>query len=303
MSVVVVTDSSASLPADLVGELGIGVVPLHVLIGDRAVREGVDDLDIDYTSDTVTTSAPSPGELRAVYESALDRSDGDGVVAVHLSRQLSGTWEAGRQAVRDMGADDTVRLVDSLGAGLATGLPVLAAARRACAGAALDVVYEAAVAAAARARTFILVNRTEQLRRGGGSAPPPRSSAASSSPNRCCRSSVAGWSCGRKCVLAPRPTRSWSPPRWTPLAKTVRRWRCSIWAHPMPPTASLPNCGNESRGGRGHHRRVRSGAGRPSRRRGGGCAGLARWLLTPSNSRIRPSVRDLVRPRCRGVSA
>ncbi|WP_280231883.1 DegV family protein [Nocardia cyriacigeorgica] len=167
MSVVVVTDSSASLPADLVGELGIGVVPLHVLVGDRAVREGVDDLDIDYTSDTVTTSAPSPGELRAVYEAALDRSDGDGVVAVHLSRQLSGTWEAGRQAVRDMGAGERVRLVDSLGAGLATGLPVLAAARRACTGAALDVVYDAAVAAAARARTFILVNRTEQLRRGG----------------------------------------------------------------------------------------------------------------------------------------
>lgn len=102
-----------------------------------------------------------------MYEQGLARSGGDGVVAVHLSRQLSGTWEAGRQAVRDMDAADRVRLVDSLGAGLATGLPALAAARRARAGAPLDVVYDAAVAAAARARTFILVNRTEQLRRGG----------------------------------------------------------------------------------------------------------------------------------------
>ncbi|MEV6322329.1 DegV family protein [Nocardia sp. NPDC051787] len=167
MAVVVVTDSSASLPTEHLDELDIAVVPLHVLIGDRAIREGVDPVDIDYAADTVTTSAASPGELRVVYEQALERSRGDGVVAVHLSRQLSGTWEAGRQAVRDMDAADRVRLVDSLGAGLATGLPALAAARRARAGAPLDVVYDAAVAASARARTFILVNRTEQLRRGG----------------------------------------------------------------------------------------------------------------------------------------
>lgn len=167
MSVVVVTDSSASLPADLVADLGILVVPLHVLVDDREIREGVDECAIDYASATVSTSAASPGELRAVYERALALSGGDGVVAVHISRQLSATWEAGRQAVLDMDAADRVRLVDSLGAGLGTGLPVLAAARRADAGAPLDIVYDSAVAAAGRGRAFIMVNRTEQLRRGG----------------------------------------------------------------------------------------------------------------------------------------
>ncbi|MEU4322953.1 DegV family protein [Nocardia fluminea] len=167
MAVVVVTDSAAGLSADLVAELGIEVVPLHVLVGEREIREGVDPIEIDYTADSVTTSAASPGELREAYERALNHSGGDGVVAVHLSRRLSATWESGRQAVRDMGAEDRVRVVDSLGAGLATGLPVLAAARRAVAGAALDAVYERAVSAATRSRTFILVNRTEQLRKGG----------------------------------------------------------------------------------------------------------------------------------------
>ncbi|MEU4811701.1 DegV family protein [Nocardia fluminea] len=167
MAVVVVTDSAAGLSADLVAELGIEVVPLHVLVGEREIREGVDPIEIDYTADSVTTSAASPGELREAYERALNHSGGDGVVAVHLSRMLSATWESGRQAVRDMGAEDRVRVVDSLGAGLATGLPVLAAARRAVAGAALDAVYERAVSAATRSRTFILVNRTEQLRKGG----------------------------------------------------------------------------------------------------------------------------------------
>ncbi|MBF4996298.1 DegV family protein [Nocardia sp. BSTN01] len=167
MTVVVVTDSAASIPAALVSELGIVVVPLHVLVDDRAIAEGVDDCDIDYGTSTVTTSSASPGELRAAYERALELSAGDGVVAVHISRQLSATWEAGRQAVQDMDAADRVRLVDSLSAGLGTGLPVLAAARRARSGATLDVVYDTAVAAAGRSRTFIVVNRTEQLRRGG----------------------------------------------------------------------------------------------------------------------------------------
>ncbi|WP_024803327.1 DegV family protein [Nocardia sp. BMG51109] len=167
MAVVVVTDSSASLPADLVADLGIVVVPLHVLVDGRAIREGVDDEPIDYTSSTVTTSAAAPGELGAAYERALARSGGDGVVAVHISRRLSSTWEAARQAVRDVDAADRVRLVDSLSAGLGTGLPVLAAARRARAGADLRAVYDAATSAATRGRAFIVVNRTEQLRRGG----------------------------------------------------------------------------------------------------------------------------------------
>ncbi|MBU3062881.1 DegV family protein [Nocardia sp. NEAU-G5] len=167
MPVVVVTDSSASLPADLIADLGILAVPLHVLVDDHELREGVDDCAIDYSSATVTTSAASPGELREAYERAWMLSEGDGVVAVHISRQLSSTWEAGRQAVQDMDAADRVRLVDSLSAGLGTGLPTLAAARRARSGATLDMVYDTAVAAAARGRAFIMVNRTEQLRRGG----------------------------------------------------------------------------------------------------------------------------------------
>ncbi|MFI6867420.1 DegV family protein [Nocardia sp. NPDC050406] len=167
MTVVVVTDSSASLPADLVADLGVLTVPLHVLVDDHEFRDGVDEFEIDYSSSSVTTSASSPGELRAAYERAWELSEGDGVVAVHLSRQLSGTWEAGRQAVRDMDAANRVRLVDSLSAGLGTGLTVLAAARRARAGAELDVVYDTAVAASVRGRAFIVVNRTEQLRRGG----------------------------------------------------------------------------------------------------------------------------------------
>ncbi len=165
MAVVIVTDSSACLAADLADRYGIGVVPLHVLIDDQELREGIDEIPLDLTDGAISTSGASPGELTAAYASALEASGGDGVLAVHISRQLSGTWEAGRQAASALGGP--IRVVDSLGAGMGSGFPALAAARAARAGASLDETFEAAVDVAHRARCYIVVDRIDQLRRGG----------------------------------------------------------------------------------------------------------------------------------------
>ena len=67
MPVKIVTDSTADLPPELVRELDIAVVPLTVVFGDRAYKEGIDiDHDTFYRllqeSRTLpTTSAPSVG--------------------------------------------------------------------------------------------------------------------------------------------------------------------------------------------------------------------------------------------------
>jgi DegV family protein with EDD domain len=163
--VVVVTDSAAGLPAGLAADLDIQVVPLHVLIDGVELREGIDPMPDGYANGSATTSAASPGELRETYERAYQLSGGDGVVAVHISRQLSGTWEAARQAADEL--DGAVRLVDSLGAGLGTGFVALGAARCARAGANVEQVYRAAVDVAEQASCYIVVDRLEQLRRGG----------------------------------------------------------------------------------------------------------------------------------------
>jgi len=165
MPVIVVTDSSAGVPAELAARLDIRTVPLHVLIDGVELREGIDPMPVDYTAAAASTSAASPGDLRDAYKRAYAASGGDGVLGVHISRQLSGTWEAARHAAADL--DGPVRLVDSLGAGLGTGFPAIAAARRAQAGADLDEVYRTATRVAERARCFIVVDRLEQLRRGG----------------------------------------------------------------------------------------------------------------------------------------
>ncbi len=166
MPVIVVTDSSACLEPETVRSLGIRVVPLHVLVDGTDLREGVDPMPDDlFAGRVVTTSGASPGELADVYAEALEASAGDGVVAIHLSRQLSGTWEAGRQAARELG--EKVRIVDSQSAGMGLGFAALAAARAARAGDGLQTVYERAVEVADRGRVLFMVDRLEHLRRGG----------------------------------------------------------------------------------------------------------------------------------------
>ncbi|AOW92953.1 fatty acid-binding protein DegV [Rhodococcus sp. WMMA185] len=163
MPVVVVTDSSASLEPELVERYGIRVVPLHVLAGDEDLREGIDPVPADLTG--VTTSGASQNELSEAYAEALDSSGGAGVLAVHISRQLSATWEAGRQAAQKFGGN--VRIIDSQSTGMGLGYPVLEAARAAKGGAALETVYRRAVDVASRGHCLIVVDKLDQLRRGG----------------------------------------------------------------------------------------------------------------------------------------
>lgn len=166
MTVIVVTDSTAGLPAELAQAHDIRVVPLHILMGLEDFREGVDEIPAQPPKgESFTSSGASPGELERAYTQALADSGGDGVVAVHMSRHLSGTWDAARQASESLGPD--VRVVDSGAAGMAIGLAALSAARIAAGGAKLDTVYQSALDACGRVFSMVYIHRVESLRKGG----------------------------------------------------------------------------------------------------------------------------------------
>lgn len=165
MPVVVVTDSSARLPAKDLADLGIRVVPLHVLVDGRDLRDGVDDVPADLYQRTASTAGASPAELTAAYRAALDDSGGDGVVAVHLSAALSSTLGSAEHAAAQFGG--RVQVVDSKSAAMGTGFVVLAAARSAAGGAPLDDVAALARSRVSRVHAFIVVQRLDNLRRSG----------------------------------------------------------------------------------------------------------------------------------------
>ena len=170
MTVAVVTDSTSYLPAGVAQRLGIRVVPLRVSIDGRSGDDCVDISSADVTRALrarmqVTTSRPSPADLVATYQSALDNG-ATGVVSIHLSAALSGTWESARLASADF-RHGTVRVVDSRSTGMALGFAVIAAAEAARAGAGASAVQDVAVATVDRTYSTFYVDTFEYLRRGG----------------------------------------------------------------------------------------------------------------------------------------
>jgi DegV family protein with EDD domain len=169
-SVGVVTDSTAYLPDRIATEYGVVVVPLHVVLGGRTGVEGLEVSPGDVASALaerrlhVSTSRPTPAELAAAYRSA----GAECLVSVHLSADLSGTYEAAAIAANEVAGDGIeVRVVDSQTIAMGLGYAVLAGARAARDGADVDAVEQEARAAAARTDTLFYVDTLEHLRRGG----------------------------------------------------------------------------------------------------------------------------------------
>ncbi|CAN5570555.1 DegV family protein [soil metagenome] len=173
MRTVVVTDSTASLPADLAREYGVEVIPLHVVVGRVTKAEGLDIsgaevADLLRSGDhSVTTSGPAPGELVQFYRDVAVRRGATHIVSVHLSARISRTVESAQLAAAAVADEVTVTVVDSRTLGLAMGYAVCAGADLAAGG-----LEPAGVAAAIEAHcracsAYFYVDTLEYLRRGG----------------------------------------------------------------------------------------------------------------------------------------
>jgi len=167
--VAIVTASTAYLPTEVVQEHGIRVVPLQVVIGGTSYDEGsgvspatVAEALRAWTP--VSTSRPGPFAFLTAYERAAEEGY-TGVVSLHLSSDMSGTYESAVLGARD--APVPVRVVDSRSLGMGLGFAVVTAAELAATGSGLDDVTAAAEKRAAGAGTVFYVDTLEYLRRGG----------------------------------------------------------------------------------------------------------------------------------------
>jgi DegV family protein with EDD domain len=169
MAVAVVTDSTAYLPPELA--VGITVVPLTVVLGGVDGDEGADVTPAQVAATlaerrvSVTTSRPAPERFAQTYRSVL-AAGASGIVSVHLSAKLSGTYDAAVLAADEVDGA-RIRVVDARSAGMGLGFCARAASQAAADGADLAGVSRAAVAASERTSTFFYVDTLEFLRRGG----------------------------------------------------------------------------------------------------------------------------------------
>ena len=169
MSVALVTDSTAYLPAAVVDARGIGVVPLHVVIAGTEFSEGVDVSTAEVATalrafKPVSTSRPAPQAFLEAYEKAA-AGGAEAIVAGHISADMSSTVESAHLAAQHSPVPVTV--VDSRSLGMAMGYAVVSAAELASRGASAEDVAAVARSRSEASTVVFYVDTLEHLRRGG----------------------------------------------------------------------------------------------------------------------------------------
>lgn len=164
----IVTDSTAYLPIERALELDITVVPLQVMIGGESYPEGGEGAEVVLAAlrsgAIATTSQPSPETFLDVYRKRAELGF-EGILSIHLSSSLSGTYESAVLAAAQ--SPIPVRVVDSRSVAMGLGFAAISAALAADEGAPIDEVAEVARLRAAATRSFFTTPNLEQLRRSG----------------------------------------------------------------------------------------------------------------------------------------
>lgn len=139
-----VTDSACDLPSEIVRAHGIHVVPMTLIYGDRALRDGIDIdaatfLERLRAGERATTSQPPPAAFHAAFERAAE--DGEVVLAIMVGARLSGTFASAEAAAKRIDTGP-IRLFDSRAASLTQGLLVLKACELAELGHSVERIVE-----------------------------------------------------------------------------------------------------------------------------------------------------------------
>jgi DegV family protein with EDD domain len=142
MTVKIVTDSLGDIPSDVAEELGITIIPLNVLFGEGIYRDGVDLTTEQFYQKLLksqvlpTTQIDSLGVYVQTYEKLAEESDE--ILVITNSQKMSASYEAMVEAVDKMKRPCRIEIIDSQWAVMAQGLIVIAAAKAAQKGAAID---------------------------------------------------------------------------------------------------------------------------------------------------------------------
>ena len=112
MAVRVVTDSSSDLPSEMADQLGITIVPLNVHFGTEGFKDGM-NLPTDRFYERLMTDREFPKTSQP--------SVCDGIVSVHVSSKLSGSFNSALPAKLETDAECSIEVADTSQASM--GLP------------------------------------------------------------------------------------------------------------------------------------------------------------------------------------
>lgn len=168
--VAIVTDSTCDMGPEALAGLGVEMVPLKLHFGETTYLDWIDFKPDEFYPKLLaspvlpTTSQPSPAEFAAVYARLADEGV-EGIVSIHLTAKLSGTYESAMLAAVD--AQVPVRVVDSMVASWALALVVQAAVDARDSNGDLDAVEAAALKAVSGTELYFVLDTLDNLVKGG----------------------------------------------------------------------------------------------------------------------------------------
>ena len=171
MTIKIITDSTSDISLELARTLDIAVVPVYVRFGDEVYRDGGDLSSDGFYHKLATsfvhpaTSQPTPQDFTKVYSDCS--KDADGIISIHISGKISGTYNSALQARRMMKGKCQIEVIDSRFASAGLALVVMAAVRLARAGENLPSVLEETRKAVSQIRMVGLVETMKYLVLGG----------------------------------------------------------------------------------------------------------------------------------------
>jgi len=165
----IVTDSVAELPIDLVSQYGITVLPLSVNIGNNSYLDGTEINSLEvceyiHKGNYPQTSQVPSSRFYEVFDNLT--KNGDEVIAITMSSQLSGTYNSALSAKKEL-PHRKIEVLDSRGVSLGQGLQVIEAARMALLGKLSEEIISCLHTIRSKMRYAIIINTLEYVFIGG----------------------------------------------------------------------------------------------------------------------------------------
>ena len=172
MAVQILTDSTSYIDESIKKALGILVVSLNVIIGEKSIKE-VDIINENFykeldRKDIPTSSQPSVDEMYKQMKSVIKQ--GHDLVCIFLSSKMSGTYASAHIAkdmVLEKYPDGKIEIIDSQSNSMQLGFAAIVAARLAQKGANIEEVKTAVIENIQRSRFVFLPDNLDYLIKGG----------------------------------------------------------------------------------------------------------------------------------------
>ena len=166
----IITDSTLDLPAELIREKNIEVLPLLINFGEESYLDGVEITTkemidkIDATGVLPTTAQVTPNRFEETFKKYLD--EGYKIVVLTLSSDMSGTYQSACIA-KDMLESDDIVVIDSRNVTSGLGLLVLKACELRDKGLGIKEIEEGIRKAIPKVKCSLNFESLENLVRGG----------------------------------------------------------------------------------------------------------------------------------------